>query len=186
MGSKSLSQKGWEGSHGTCYLEPCLLLGPEEVLSAPRSKGFFTFNDSPRCFPAQDSFAVHLVLLVAAHYCEGHAFLLGRDMWRDLSNPFQRAAPSLFSIHLSSSQLTKHKAFSKGRGSPEQHFTGCPLHPSVLSLALWALDLEVSLHPPSLVGSLQQCQGLWSRGQSFSVPISSISEEGDDQRSTLA
>lgn len=153
LGLKSLLQKGWEDSHGTCYLDLCLLLGPAEILSSPRSKGVFTFNDSPRCFPAQDSFAIHLVLLVAAHYCEGHAFLLGRDMWRDLLNPFQRAAPSLFPIHLSSSQLTKYKAFSMGRGSPEQHFTGSPLHPSMLSLAFWALALQVSLHPPSLVGS---------------------------------
>lgn len=161
-----------------CYLDPRLLLGPAEA------RGDFTFNDSPGCFPAQDSFAIHLILLVAAHYCKGHAFLLGRDMGRDLLNPFQRAAASLFPIHLSSSQLTKHKAFCKDRVSPEQHFTGCSLHPAVLSLALWALDLQMSLHPLSSVGSLQQCQRLWSERQSFSIPIPSISEEGNDQRRT--
>lgn len=92
------------------------------LLSSPKSKSFLTFNDSPRCFPAQDSFAIHLVLLVTAHYCKGHAFLLGKDMWRDLSNPFQKAAPSLFLSHLSSLHLTKCKAFCKGGGSPKQNF----------------------------------------------------------------
>lgn len=94
------TQKAREGNRGTCYQDHSLLLGPAEVLSSPRNKIFLTFNDSPRCFPAQDSFSVHLVLLVTAHYCKGHAFLLGRDTWRDLSNLFQRAAPSLFPIHL--------------------------------------------------------------------------------------
>lgn len=56
------------------------------------------------------------------------------ETWKDPLNPFQRAAPPRFPIHLSSSQLNKHKAFSEGRDSPEQNFTGCPFHPSLLSL----------------------------------------------------
>lgn len=92
------------------------------LLLSPKSKTFLTFNDSPRCFPAQDSFAIHLVLLITAHYCEGHAFLLGKDMWRHLSNLF-RAAPSLFLSHLSSLHLIKCKAFCKGGGSPQQNST---------------------------------------------------------------
>lgn len=124
----------------------------QTIVSAPISKRFFTFNDSPRCFPAQDSFAIHLVLLVTAHYCKWHAFLLGRDTWKDPLNSFQRPAPPWFPIHLSTSQLNKHKAFSKGRDSPEQNFTGCPFHPSVLSLEFWTLAFQVFLHPNKLCG----------------------------------
>lgn len=127
--------------------------GLQRYFQLPETRNFFTFNDSPRCFPAQDSFAIHLVLLVTAHYCKGHAFLLGRDMWRDLLNLFQRAAQSLFPIHLSSSYLTKHKAFSKRRVSPGQ------LH--------WLSSLP--LHHPSLVGSLQQCKGSGVEVKSFST-----------------